>query len=227
MSEGEGQGFSVILWQLQQYQHVIRNWDRHLDPYEFKVIMQILDRTIGWKKNKATFRPSRMLEGDTKYGGFGRTISRSKLMKVLSSLEERGMIARRWDPQRPGLKSYSVNLKWEPQAGDQRSSTGDATNQQPERSPEGVSVRHRGVRQTDRHEFPGDFDVSNRDPEESYRDNAIIDGYHDYCIGVDPRPSASDQRALDIQPGTGLTSGNARFQTAPSINPPPRKRRAG
>lgn len=227
MDEGESQGFSLILWQLQQYQHVIRKWDRHLGPYEFKVVMQILDRTIGWQRNEATFRPHVMLNGDRMYAGFGGTISRSKLMKVLHVLEQRGIIIRRPDQYRPGLKSYSVNLDWSPENLDDTNLTPSAEYQHAIGSDGGGSVEEGGVRQRHSPVFPRDIDVSNGDSLETYRENAILDGNLENSISVDPRPSASDQRALGIQPETGLVSGKARFPTASAINPPPRKRRVG
>lgn len=105
---------SGILQILQAYQRVIREWMPHLTANEFAVVMQVLDRTVGWQKPGATFRSAKLLGGDTLYGGMGRAMHRSTMMKVLRKLQDRGIVMRRPDRTRPWLRTYSVNLSWIP-----------------------------------------------------------------------------------------------------------------
>lgn len=121
MNEGEFSGEEQtsddevgVLWALQMYQRVIREWSPYLTSNEFVVVMQILDRTIGWQKKEATFRSSKLLEGDRKYGGIKAAMHRSTMMKVMRRLEERGILKRSPDKSRPWLREYQVILSWRP-----------------------------------------------------------------------------------------------------------------
>lgn len=208
LTENIEEGVSIILWQLRQYQHVIRNWDRHLDAYELKVVMQVLDRTIGWQRREATFRPHVMLNGDRLYSGFGKTMSRSKLMKVLADLERRGVITRTPDDRRPGLKSYSLNLAWQP------TDESVATGQDDVSNGDGV------VSQGHCLAFEGDSDVSDGDPREAYRDNTIVASISENTIGDAPEPSAPAHRVVSSE------TLNRNAGRGHVINPPPRTRRS-
>lgn len=215
MSDTNEDGFSPILWQLQQYQMVIRKWDRYLDPYEYKVLMQLLDRTTGWQKDRATFRTSVILNGDKMYTGLGETMHRSKLMKVLRRLEGRGFILRRVDSRKPHLKSYQVNLGWTPELEAELRELCD----------ESVADGDGIVSHADTLVSPGDFDVSDGDPRETYRDDTILTGNQENVIGAAPRPSASAHRAIRENEGS---SGETEPRTgrARMINPPLRRRPA-
>jgi hypothetical protein len=198
VSEDSSDNFSMVLWQLQQYQHIIRRWDRHLDAYQFKAVMQILDRTIGWQHEKATFRPHVMLNGDRMYSGFGRSMSRSKLMDALSELEARGVISREPDPYRPGLKMYSINLDWEPDDAignrfDQRRARGGDTLP----GENTVPMMDTSVSDSDSDGREMDDDVFSTDPLETYQDNTIVEDYHENIIGVEPSPTAPAQRMIE------------------------------
>lgn len=230
MSKDENHRFSMILWQLQQYQHVIREWDSSLDPYEFKVVMQVLDRTVGWQKLQATFRPSVMLKGDRKYSGFGDTMHRSKLMKVLAKLERRGVIRREPDPVRPGLKVYAVNLDWKP---DHNLDVGLAADEvdllQSNGVFEDVSTGDEWSAQWHCPVSVEAADVSDGDPRESYRDNTILTGIHENTIGADPSPTAPEQRVTKtgvIRTPIRPVAGSADALPATEINPPLRLRTA-
>lgn len=226
MAQDENENVSVILWQLQQYQHIIRKWDRSLDPYEFKVVMQVLDRTIGWQRLEATFRPYVMMNGDRMYSGFGRTMHRSKLMKVLSQLEKRGVLRREPDEYRPGLKSYSLNLDWEPEE-ESLSSVSELDHGSVENARKTVSTGDGVVSNTDYQVSTEDISVSVEDPREEYQENPINTGNLENNIRVDPSPPAADQ------PMAGVNVANEeRFPRtrAPShrtaiVDPPRRKRR--
>lgn len=210
MAQDDNDGVSVILWQLQQYQHIIRKWDSSLDPYEFKVVMQVLDRTIGWQRLEATFRPHVMLNGDRLYSGFGRTMHRSKLMKVLAQLERRGILRRDPDEIRRGLKSYSINLDWQPEA--------DGAERDHDTLHETVSTGDQVVSNCDLGGSKGDDEVSDGDPRETYHENTIVTGIEN-TISVDPRPSASGQRIIEKCKTDSSPGHNS------EINPPRRQRR--
>ncbi|MXO94852.1 hypothetical protein GRI34_00280 [Erythrobacter aquimaris] len=97
---------------IQKYQIIVREWMPHLSTNEFAVLIQLVDRTIGWGKTRATFSLNRVLEGDKAYGGI--KMSRRGLFYALSSLEEKGMIARHKHPQGKQIRMYSVNMGWTP-----------------------------------------------------------------------------------------------------------------
>lgn len=97
--------------QLQAYQLVNRNFMPFLEAYEAAVLIQILDRTIGWRKWKAIFSAQRLYEGDTVYGGLERTMHRSKMMSALKRLEDRGIVKREVVAGGMVAKAYSINFE--------------------------------------------------------------------------------------------------------------------
>lgn len=96
------------------YHKIIREWSRHLSAYEFMVIMQIADRSIGWGKADMQCATSLMLNGHTVYRGM--SLSRRQYFRALQSLEDRGAIRRSLDPKNPDRTRMSVNRNWEPEA---------------------------------------------------------------------------------------------------------------
>ena len=97
---------------LQAYQHCIRVWSAELTPYEFMVAMQIIDRTLGWRKTRMAASVPRMMSGDTLYAGM--KIGRSAFFTALASLEKKGVIARHPHPEGKQIRVYSVNPGWAP-----------------------------------------------------------------------------------------------------------------
>lgn len=105
-----------FLWALQQYQKIIRHWMGDLTAIEFTVLMQIVDRTAGWQRDRYTIGITNMLNGGRHYVGIGNAVKRSALMDALRSLEDRGIIERRSSPVSFQKKEYRVNLDWQPSA---------------------------------------------------------------------------------------------------------------
>ena len=103
-----------ILWALQQYQKVIRKWAGALTLIEFAVLVQILDRTVGWQKTRRTITIGGILNGGRLYVGIGQAVKRSSVLKALRSLENKGIIIRRPDRRNPAYKEYEIILDWEP-----------------------------------------------------------------------------------------------------------------
>lgn len=105
----------AILEQLQKYQFVIRKIIPLCDAYEAAVLIQIVDRTTGWKKHKAAFTPKSLYGGDRLYGGISRSMHRSRFHKALASLEARGIISRAEleypSSQRVFCINYAVDLE--------------------------------------------------------------------------------------------------------------------
>ncbi len=95
--------------QLKKYQFIIRKVIPFLDAYEATVLMQIVDRTTGWKKHEALFEGQSMYAGDTVYGGISRTMHRSRMHKALATMEERNLISRRKGYRDDPRKVYSIN----------------------------------------------------------------------------------------------------------------------
>lgn len=94
--------------QLRRYQVANRDIAPLLDAYEIVVFTQIVDRTAGWKKERAIFSATALYEGDRRYGGIARSMHWSRMMKALRSLEDRGVIVRhrRVDTR---IRIYRVN----------------------------------------------------------------------------------------------------------------------
>lgn len=97
------------LEQLKKYQYVIRKIMPLCDAYEAAVLIQILDRTIGWRKHKAAFTPRSFYGGDRLYGGLSRLMHRSKFFAAINSLQERGVINREEIAQSP-RRVFSINF---------------------------------------------------------------------------------------------------------------------
>lgn len=95
-------------------QRIVREWMPYLSANEFAVLIQLVDRTIGWRKTRATFSLNRVLDGDKAYGGISAMVSRRSLFRALASLEEKGMIARHKHPEGKQIRVYSVNMGWSP-----------------------------------------------------------------------------------------------------------------
>ncbi|HEX8556176.1 MAG TPA: hypothetical protein VF695_15825, partial [Sphingomonas sp.] len=96
---------------LQVYQRIIREWAGHLTMYELVLALTIADRTIGWRKTRATFSTVKMREGDNMYSGL--PMGRSAMFEALASLEEKGII-RRYPIAARYIRSYSINIGWSP-----------------------------------------------------------------------------------------------------------------
>jgi len=100
------------------WQKIVRHWSSHLSAHEFVVLMNLVDRTIGWQKTQATFSLNRVLEGDRLYDGIQHMVSRRSLFYALASLEKKGMIARHKHPEGKQIRLYSVNTGWTPPCSD-------------------------------------------------------------------------------------------------------------
>jgi hypothetical protein len=96
------------------FHKIVREWSRYLSPYEFMVVMQIMDRSVGWNKPDMQCATSLMLNGHTLYRGM--LISRRQYFYALQSLEDKGAIRRSPDPKNPDRTRMSVNRNWEPEA---------------------------------------------------------------------------------------------------------------
>lgn len=105
-----------LLWALQTYQKIIRTWVHDLTLIEFAVLMQIVDRTVGWKKVNRTIGVPEILNGGRLYSGIGHAVKRASVMNALRSLESKGIIERRPSRTHNQYRDYLVNLDWQPSA---------------------------------------------------------------------------------------------------------------
>lgn len=96
------------------YQIVLRDWGNALDPFEQIVVLQIIDRTIGWGRPEAYFTGRAMLKGDNVYAGM--KVGHTKLYAVLQKLESIGLVVRRKDASVADRVHFSVNMAWKPGA---------------------------------------------------------------------------------------------------------------
>ena len=112
-SLGVAQEDNPILWALQQYQKVIRRWVGVLSVIEFAVLMQILDRTVGWQKTRRTISMRDLLDGGRVYRGIGHAVKRASIMKAVRRLEDLGIIARQPSNLHHRMKEYVINLEWQ------------------------------------------------------------------------------------------------------------------
>lgn len=205
------------LEQLQMYQHVVRRVLPFLDPYEGAVFVQILDRTIGWKKHAAVFSADALFAGDSMYGGLARLMDRSRMMKALRSLETRGLIGRvRREHSR--IRLFCVNPHVD---ADTLQQSAPARRKSIVRAEE---RRRRMVSQRDhvvspQHEMASreDPSISHDDTGEVYRDNAIREDNLENS--THPEPSAPGARSpLDISIEI------QRSVRRPDVTPRPRRR---
>lgn len=104
---GSNDDYSSLQSKLVIYQKLNREWAEHLDPYEFRVLTAIIDRTIGWGKQEARFSAGRLLDGDKVCGPLN--MGRRTLYRSLASLEEKGFISRRHPVDLPEVTFYSVH----------------------------------------------------------------------------------------------------------------------
>lgn len=112
-SIGVAQEDNPILWALQQYQKVIRRWVGVLSVIEFAVLMQILDRTVGWQKTRRTISIRDLLDGGRLYRGIGHAVKRASIMKAVRRLEDLGIITRQESNLHHRMKEYVINLEWQ------------------------------------------------------------------------------------------------------------------
>lgn len=107
------QSDNPILWALQQYQKVIRRWMGALSVIEFAVLMQIMDRTVGWQKTSRTISMRDLLEGGRLYRGIGHTVKRASIMKAVRRLEDLGIVTRQASSLHHRMREYVINLDWQ------------------------------------------------------------------------------------------------------------------
>ena len=108
----ESRSPASLQFKVECYQKLTREWSQHLSQYEFIVLQQIMDRTIGWGRREAYFTTTALREGDEVYAGIAKAVSRRTLFRALASLEDRGFIRRRPDKRKPDRVHYSVNMDW-------------------------------------------------------------------------------------------------------------------
>ena len=99
-----------LLYRCECYQKVWREWGQHLDTNEQMIVLQFIDRTIGWGRREAYFIARAVLKGDAIYSGL--PMGRTKFYKSLAALEERDIVRRRKDPHVPDRVHFSVNMEW-------------------------------------------------------------------------------------------------------------------
>lgn len=213
------------LEQLQKYQFILRNICPHLDSFESNVLMQIVDRTAGWKKH-ATRLPLDVLYGGdpTVYGGLTRQMHLSRMKKALQTLERRGVINRIAQPYYP-TKIYRVNYdvdleQLEASAPEERQQ-GPVSNRDP-----AVSLEDELVQEVHFYVCDEDGEVSDEDPIEGYSENSISNNSNitrQRLVPTDPIAA----RSPAICEGSGETDGPFPAEPRqPEINPRRRTRRA-
>lgn len=100
----------TLQYKLEMYQRIIREWSGTLSLYEFAVVMQLVDRTVGWGETRVTVSTGSIMHGGGVYSGLG--IKRTKLFEVLASLEEKKIIRR--SVTKGGAARISINVGWTP-----------------------------------------------------------------------------------------------------------------
>lgn len=97
-----------LQFKLEVYQKINRDWAHELDAYESRVLLAVVDRTIGWGQTEARFSAGALLNGDKVCGPLN--ISRRQLYRALASLEEKGFIDRRHPANQPEITFYKANF---------------------------------------------------------------------------------------------------------------------
>lgn len=128
------------------YQKVWREWGPNLDVFEQMIVLQLIDRTIGWGRREAYFTARALLAGDQVYSGI--KMGRTKFYAALQRLENIGLISRRKDPHVPDRVHFTVNTEWKARHPHMEDGAIETAN--PVRQPD-YPVRHRDtpVRQPD------------------------------------------------------------------------------
>lgn len=109
-ASAEKADYSSLQTKLAVYQQLNREWAQHLDPYQFRVLFAIVDRTIGWGALETQISAGSLLRGNAMYGPLN--IGRSKFYEALSSLEAKGLIRRRSEVTNPDKVHYGVCPNW-------------------------------------------------------------------------------------------------------------------
>lgn len=209
--------------QLQAYQFALRYICPLLDPYESAILMQIIDRTAGWKKHAAYFSAERLLWGDNLYGGISRQMHRSKLMKALASLEQRRVISRldqEYHQQKIYRVNYDVDLDLLTASAPKPRKRKPVSNRDKPVSNRDwpVSNGDQPVHETDQNVSSGDVGVSQGDPREGYTQNSIIENKNktrQRLAPPDPIAARSPDQLSDFDTGA----------RQPMVNPRPRRRK--
>lgn len=207
--------------QLIRYQFAIRKICPLLDTYESNVLMQIVDRTTGWRRHAAWFGVDTLHSGDRLYGGLERQLHRSRLMKALASLERRGVIRRIYQ-RHYKTKIFRVNYEV-----DLERLQSTAPPMRKSRSVSGgdlmVSIGDQPVQEVHPLVSNEDIPVSNGDPIEGYLQNSIRIRNSDRRQQLAPsapiaaRSSSSDEMS-------GSSSSEPADPVHPEINPRRRTR---
>ena len=92
---------------LELYQRLVREWAPHLDPFEFAIAAQVLDRTIGWGETSVQISASKLQRGSAAMG-------RTKFFEAVASLEAKGLVLRSGDAGNREKMFYSINPGWNP-----------------------------------------------------------------------------------------------------------------
>lgn len=95
------------------YQWVWRELGKIIDPFEQVILLQLIDRTIGWGNREAYFTARQVLKGDATYAGI--KVGRTKFYEALARLEAMDLVRRRHDPHVPDRVHYTVNVCWTPE----------------------------------------------------------------------------------------------------------------
>ncbi len=100
------------------YQYINRAWMKYLSPSEFMLVLFILDRTLGWRKESEVITRRHMLKGVLSNGTayhHGTSLGASTIDTTLNRLVEKEVIERRTLMR--GTTRYvllSINFEWEP-----------------------------------------------------------------------------------------------------------------
>lgn len=103
-----------LQFKIEAYQRLLRDYSPHLKAHEFIVLMQVLDRTVGWAELEASFTLTALRKGDDVYGGIAKAVSERTMFRALASLEAKGILQCRHDPRKFDKRHYRVNLDWRP-----------------------------------------------------------------------------------------------------------------
>lgn len=221
--------------QLKLYQFANRNIMPLLDVYEIAVLNQIIDRTIGWKKQKAIFGGDKMYKGDTVYGGLERNMHRSRMMAALKRLEDCGLISRQTLSNGFKAKAYGVNFDIDLEQlkrvappkrkayvrGAPITTPHDAVIEPTEIENLMVSNGDHLVSYTDGQVSNKDYGLPITDPREEYYENSInINNIRRTARAVPAEQLTRDESKISNRIATGEISSDEQ------INPPPRNRRS-
>lgn len=180
-------------------------WLPELSHAELKVLLYIIRRTLGFKKDADNISLKQMVKGITTRDGRvldrGTGLSEKSVTVAVKSLEEKKLIIaeRRSDAHRGDLPTtYGLNIRWQ-REGSETISDGEGKNLQ---SPSEAGFRHNNtvIQETERQET---VEGSNREEDASIIRQVTVDICRE--LGDEAPERSTSQRAVNLWQQSGLS----------------------